>query len=130
MSAEKKVASEVAEEAVNPLPEEVAQPDPPAEEAVKEEHKAEVNEEAAAETEQEGVPLCTGQMCRVEFCSSLNLRKDPGMYAPVLQVLPAGTELLINPLEWVADGTGVWFPVTVDGVNGFVNGQYLTPAGG
>ncbi|OUQ61430.1 hypothetical protein B5E56_01620 [Flavonifractor sp. An112] len=73
--------------------------------------------------------LSAGQMCRVAFCSGLNLRKAPGMHSPVLQVLPAGTALLIDPLEWVADGTGVWFPVTIDGVNGFVNGQYLVQIG-
>lgn len=125
MSTKKKVASEAAEETVNPVSEEVVQPDLPAEKAALAEHKAEVNEEEVADLEE--APLCTGQLVRVEFCRSLNLRKAPGMHAPVLQVLPAGTELLIDPLEWVADGTGVWFPVTVDGVNGFVNGQYLSP---
>ncbi len=125
MSTKKKVASEAAEETVNPVSEEVVQPDLPAEKAALAEHKAEVNEEEVADLEE--APLCTGQLVRVEFCRSLNLRKAPGMHAPVLQVLPAGTELLIDPLEWVADGTGVWLPVTVDGVNGFVNGQYLSP---
>ena len=125
MSTKKKVASEAAEETVNPVSEEVVQPDLPAEKAALAERKAEVNEEEVADLEE--APLCTGQLVRVEFCRSLNLRKAPGMHAPVLQVLPAGTELLIDPLEWVADGTGVWLPVTVDGVNGFVNGQYLSP---
>ena len=125
MSTKKKVASEAAEETVNPVSDEVVQPDLPAEKAALAEHKAEVNEEEVADLEE--APLCTGQLVRVEFCRSLNLRKAPGMHAPVLQVLPAGTELLIDPLEWVADGTGVWLPVTVDGVNGFVNGQYLSP---
>lgn len=125
MSAKKKGASEAAEETVNPVSEEVVQPDLPAEEAAQAEHKAEVNEGETADLEE--APLCTGQLVRVEFCRSLNLRKAPGMHAPVLQVLPAGTELLIDPLEWVADGSGVWFPATVDGVNGFVNGQYLSP---
>lgn len=127
MSAKKKEVSEAVEETVNPGSEEAAQPDLPAEEAAQAEHKAEVNEKEAAEPELEEAPLCTGQMCRVAFCSGLNLRKGPGMHSPVLQVLPAGTELLIDPLEWTADGTGVWYPVTVDGVNGFVNGQYLSP---
>lgn len=127
MSTKKKVVNEVAEEIVNPIPEEAAQPDLPVEEAAQEEHKAEVNEGKAVESELDEASLCTGQMCRVEFCSGLNLRKGPSMHAPVLQVLPAGTELLIDPLEWTADGTGVWFPVTVDGVNGFVNGKYLAP---
>lgn len=125
MSTKKKVASEAAEETVNQVSEEVVQPDLPAEKTALAEHKAEVNEEEVADLEE--APLCTGQLVRVEFCRSLNLRKAPGMHAPVLQVLPAGTELLIDPLEWVADGTGVWLPVTVDGVNGFVNGQYLSP---
>ena len=64
---------------------------------------------------------------RVAFCRGLNLRERPGMNSPVLQVLVAGTEISIDPVAWVADGTGVWFPVTFDGVNGFVNGQYRTP---
>lgn len=128
MSTKKKVVNEAAEETVNPIPEETAQPDLPVEEAAQSEHKAEVNEGKTADLEE--APLCTGQLVRVEFCGSLNLRKDPGMHAPVLQVLPAGTEFLIDPLEWTADGAGVWFPVTVDGVNGFVNGQYLVPVGG
>lgn len=108
MSTKKKVASEAAEETVNPVSEEVVQPDLPAEEAAQTEHKAEVNEGETADLDE--APLCTGQLVRVEFCRSLNLRKAPGMHAPVLQVLPAGTELLIDPLEWVADGTGVWYP--------------------
>lgn len=125
MSTKKKVASEVAEETVNQVSEGVVQPDLPAEKAAQVEQKAEVNKGETADLEE--AALCTGQLVRVEFCRSLNLRKAPGMHAPVLQVLPAGTELLIDPLEWVADGTGVWYPVTVDGVNGFVNGQYLSP---
>lgn len=105
MSAKKKEANESVEQTTNQVPEELVQADIPAEEN----------------------PLTTGQRCQVAFCSGLNLRDAPGMHAPVLQVLPADTEVLINPLEWVADGTGVWFPVTVAGVNGFVNGQYLAP---
>lgn len=128
MSTKKKVVNEAAEETVNPIPEETAQPDLPVEEAAQSEHKAEVNEGETADLEE--APLCTGQLVRVGFCGSLNLRKDPGMNSSILQVLPAGTELLIDPLEWTADGTGVWYPVTVDGVNGFVNGQYLAPVGG
>jgi hypothetical protein len=118
------------EETVTSIPEKAAQPDLPVEEAVQAEHVAEVNEEKAAASEQDEASVSTGQLCRVAFCSRLNLRKNPGMHAPVLQVLPAGTELLIDPLEWTADGTGVWYPVTVDGVNGFVNGQYLAPVEG
>lgn len=124
MSTKKKVASEAAEETVNPVSEEVVQPDLPEEEA---EQMTEPHGEETAEPKLEEEPFCTGQLVRVEYCRSLNLRKGPGMHLPVLQVLPAGTELLIDPLEWTADGTGVWYPVTVDGVNGFVNGQYLSP---
>lgn len=127
MSTKKKVTSEAAEEAVTPVSEKVVQPALPAEEAAQEEQTLEVQAEQAAEPKPEEASLCAGQMCWVAFCGGLNLRKAPGMHAPVLQVLPAGTELQIDPLEWVADGTGVWFPVTVDGVNGFVNGQYLSP---
>lgn len=113
-----------AEETVTSPPEETGQPDLTEKQV---ERATEVQEEQGAETERDEAPLSTGQLCRVAFCSRLNLRKNPGMQAPVLQVLPAGTEILIDPLEWVAEGTGVWFPVTVDGVNGFVNGQYLSP---
>ncbi len=113
-----------AEETVTSTPEEAGQPELTEKQA---ERATEVQEEQGAETERDEAPLSTGQLCRVAFCSRLNLRKNPGMQAPVLQVLPAGTEILIDPLEWVAEGTGVWFPVTVDGVNGFVNGQYLSP---
>lgn len=122
MSTKKKEVSELVEETINPVLEEAVQAELPAEEV---KHGAEVHEEGEADLEE--APLHTGQMCRVAFCSGLNLRKAPGMHSPVLQILPAGTELLIDPLEWVTDGTGVWFPVTVDGVNGFVNGQYLSP---
>lgn len=113
-----------AEETVTSTPEEAGQPELTEKQA---ERATEVQEEQGAETERDEAPLSTGQLCRVAFCSRLNLRKNPGMQAPVLQVLPAGTEIQIDPLEWVAEGTGVWFPVTVDGVNGFVNGQYLSP---
>lgn len=113
-----------AEETVTSPPEETGQPELTEKQA---ERATEVQEEQRAEAERDEASLSTGQLCRVAFCSRLNLRKNPGMQAPVLQVLPAGTEILIDPLEWVAEGTGVWFPVTVDGVNGFVNGQYLSP---
>lgn len=130
MSTKKKAASEAAEETVNQILEEAAQTDLPAENATQEEHKAEVNEKAVAESEPDVNSFCTVQVCQVAFCSSLNLRKSPGMNAPVLRVLLAGTELQIEPLEWVADGTGVWYPATVDGVPGFVSGQYLAPIEG
>lgn len=120
MSTKKKEA----EETVTSPTEEAGQPDLTEKQA---ERATEVQEEQGAEAERDEAPLSTGQLCRVAFCSRLNLRKNPGMQAPVLQVLPAGSEILIDPLEWVAEGTGVWFPVTVDGVNGFVNGQYLSP---
>lgn len=110
MSTDKKVASEAAEE------------------TAQEEPKAEASE--AAEPEPDEDSFCTIQACRVAFCSSLNLRKRPGMDAPVLQILPAGTAIQIEPLEWVADGTSVWFPANVDGVTGFVSGQYLAPVEG
>lgn len=103
MSTKKKVASEAAEETVNQVSEEVVQTNLPAEEAAQTEHQAEVNEGETADLEE--AALCTGQLVRVEFCRSLNLRKGPGMHSPVLQVLPAGTELLIDPLEWTADGS-------------------------
>ena len=106
MSADKKETNGSMEQTANPGPEKPVQMDLPAEES----------------------SLMTGRVCRVAFCSGLNLRAAPGMHEPVLQVLPAETEVLIAPLEWVADGMGVWFPVTVAGVNGFVNGQYLAPA--
>lgn len=122
MSTEKKVVSEEVEETVNQIPEEATQADLSAEKA---EPVTKGQEEK--ETELDEATACIGQMCRVAFCSGLNLRNAPGMQAPVLQVLPVGTELLIDPLEWTADGTGVWFPVTFDGANGFVNGQYLSP---
>ena len=120
MSTKKKEA----EETVTSPTEEAGQPELTEKQA---ERATEVQEEQGAEVERDEAPFSTGQLCRVAFCSRLNLRKNPGMQAPVLQVLPAGTEILIDPLEWVAEGTGVWFPVTVDGVNGFVNGQYLSP---
>ena len=124
MSAKMNESGKVAEKSVTPVSEAAVQSDLSAEDT---EHMAEVHEEAAAETKLDEAPLCTGRMCRVAFCSGLNLRNAPGMNSPVLQILPAGTEILIEPLEWTADGTGVWFPVTVAGINGFVNGQYLAP---
>lgn len=127
MSTKKNVASKAAEKSVNPVPEEVVQPDLTAEETAQEEPKAEVNKKVAAEAQSDEDSFCTVQMCRVAFCGSLNLRKGPGRNALVLQVLPAGTQIQIEPLEWVTDGTGVWYPATVDGVTGFVNGQYLAP---
>lgn len=130
MSTKEKVTNKTAEETVNSVSEAAVQPDRPAEETVQEKPKAEGTEEAAAEPEPDKDSFCTVQLCRVAFCSSLNLRKSPGMSAPVIRVLPAGTELQIEPLEWAADGTGVWYPATVDGVTGFVSGQYLTPMEG
>ena len=62
---------------------------------------------------------------RVAFCLALNLRSAPGIKSAVLCVLPEGSKVVINPLEWVADGTAVWFPAVVDELSGYVNGQYL-----
>ena len=65
---------------------------------------------------------------RVDHCTSLNLRSAPDKASAVLQVLPAGTEVLVTPFPWVSDGTAVWIPVTYGDASGYVMGQYLTPA--
>ena len=65
---------------------------------------------------------------RVDHCTSLNLRFAPDKSSAVLQVLPAGTEVLVTPFPWVSDGTAVWIPVTYGDTAGYVMGQYLTPA--
>lgn len=65
---------------------------------------------------------------RVDHCTSLNLRSAPDKASAVLQVLPAGTEVLVTPFPWVSDGTAVWIPVTYGDAAGYVMGQYLTPA--
>lgn len=67
---------------------------------------------------------------RVNHCTSLNLRSAPDKSSAVLQVLPAGTEVLVTPFPWVSDGTAVWIPVTCGDAAGYVMGQYLTPAEG
>lgn len=67
---------------------------------------------------------------RVAYCSGLNLRATPDKDGDVLQVLPAGTEVLATPFPWVSDGTAVWIPVTYGDAAGYVMGQYLTPAEG
>lgn len=65
---------------------------------------------------------------RVDHCTSLNLRSAPDKSSAVLQVLSAGTEVLVTPFPWVSDGTAVWIPVTYGDAAGYVMGQYLTPA--
>lgn len=65
---------------------------------------------------------------RVAYCSGLNLRATPDKDGVILQVLPAGTEVLVTPFPWVSDGTAVWIPVTYGDAAGYVMGQYLTPA--
>lgn len=65
---------------------------------------------------------------RVDHCTSLNLRSAPDKASAVLQVLPAGTEVLVTSFPWVSDGTAVWIPVTYGDAAGYVMGQYLTPA--
>lgn len=67
---------------------------------------------------------------RVAYCSGLNLRATPDKDGVILQVLPAGTEVLVTPFPWVSDGTAVWIPVTCGDAAGYVMGQYLTPAEG
>lgn len=37
---------------------------------------------------------------RVNHCTSLNLRSAPDKSSAVLQVLPAGTEVLVTPFPW------------------------------
>lgn len=83
---------------------------------------------APATDEAEGA---TGELrlpYRVDHCTSLNLRSAPDKASAVLQVLPAGTEVLVTPFPWVSDGTAVWIPVTCGDAAGYVMGQYLTPA--
>lgn len=121
MSNKKKTDNPAEMETAVPSTEENAQPDQNVEMAEQPAKENAVSEAAVEEIELEA-PLF-----RVAFCRGLNLRERPGMNSPVLQVLAAGTQISVAPVAWVADGTGVWFPVTVDGVNGFVNGQYLTP---
>ena len=52
---------------------------------------------------------------------SLNFRKDAGMSAEVIRMLPRGTEL--ERLE----NLGEWSKVTADGIVGFVASRYLQP---
>lgn len=61
----------------------------------------------------------------VANCSSLNFRAAPSKTAEVLQVIPAGTKVMVSPAQWVSDGVSVWMPVSVDNVLGYVMGQYL-----
>ena len=121
MATKKKTADPAEMETAAPVAEERVQPDQEVETA-----EQPSQEEAACETAVEEIEE-KAPVFRVAFCRGLNLRGAPGMRSPVLQVLPAGAEVSIDPAAWVADGTGVWFPATVDGVSGFVNGQYLTP---
>ncbi len=121
MSNKKKTDNPAEMETAAPSTEENAQPDQNVEMAEQPAKENAVSEAAVEEIE------LKAPLFRVAFCRGLNLRERPGMNSPVLQVLAAGTQISVDPVAWVADGTGVWFPVTVDGVNGFVNGQYLTP---
>lgn len=84
---------------------------------------SEPEQEQSAEQASE---IAAASVRRVAFCTALNLRSAPGIKSAVLCVLPKGTQVVINPLEWVADGTAVWFPAVVGSLAGYVNGQYLT----
>ena len=85
----------------------------------------ETSESEQEETAEKETELATATMRRVAFCPALNLRSAPGIKSAILCVLPKGTQVVIDPLEWVADGTAVWFPAVVDAFSGYVNGQYL-----
>lgn len=67
--------------------------------------------------------------CRVAFCPALRLRETPGRDGKVIRELPAGTAVTVNCCSWRADGTGVWMPARVDGLEGWVDARYLTQAG-
>lgn len=124
MATKKKTVDPTEMETAAPAAAEIVQPDQAVETV---EQPAE--KEAACETAVEGNEANIS-LFQVAFCRGLNLREGPGVKSPVMRVLPTGTEVFIDPASWVSDGTGVWFPVTVDGVNGFINGQYLVQIGG
>lgn len=61
-----------------------------------------------------------------------NLRAEPSTSAQVLDKLPAGTTvaLRIDRVDTVYDGEGIrWWPVSVDGVEGWIAGSYLGEGG-
>lgn len=68
----------------------------------------------------------TQSKIEVAYCTALNLRSEPSMDAAVLSLLPAGTMIeLPDKVQFVSDGKNTWFPVSVDGADGYVCSQFL-----
>src|SRR4051794_26832177 len=59
--------------------------------------------------------------------NGVNLRAKPGVDGKVLDKLPDGTvvNLRIDEVDTVADDTDRWWPVSFDGVDGWIAGSYL-----
>lgn len=77
-------------------------------------------------------PGLGGSMARVADPDGVNLRAEPGTRADALLSLRVDTpvQLRIDETDtvWVDDGR--WWPVRVDGQDGWVLGSYLAPEGG
>jgi murein DD-endopeptidase MepM/ murein hydrolase activator NlpD len=60
----------------------------------------------------------------------VNLRQDPGSRSPAVKALSYQTvvELRVDELDTVYSEGSRWWPVRIDGLVGWVSGQYLAPA--
>ena len=60
----------------------------------------------------------------------VNLRQDPGSSSPAVKTLSYQTvvELRVDELDTVYSEGSRWWPVEIDGLVGWVSGQYLAPA--
>lgn len=64
----------------------------------------------------------------VRTTTSVNLRAAPSLNAAVLQILPAGADLLVTGLGGAAEGY-FWIPVRYQNTNGWVVASYVTKVG-
>jgi murein DD-endopeptidase MepM/ murein hydrolase activator NlpD len=88
--------------------------------------------EGAAEPEEEF--LATGDLANaaalVAEPEGVNLREDPGSSSPAVKTLSYQTvvDLRVDEVDTVYTEGSRWWPVQIDGLVGWIAGQYLAPA--
>ena len=68
----------------------------------------------------EPLPMLNGAVAK---CAMLNIRSAPSKDADIVAVIPAGTEVMVDPEDFGEDWYSVWIAT---GVHGFCMKDYIT----
>jgi hypothetical protein len=72
-------------------------------------------------------PQPSYHVSNIRFGDSLNIRQGPGSNYPLVRRLPPGTVGITVTGNRMMNGNTIWQQVTVNGVTGWVNAEFLAP---